>query len=235
MFLSLTPPLISGEVDWLKCINAWHSPMADALMYMISNPSAWVALMVVLLYVLFYRKPWQEGVLFLIAIGLCVALCDRLSSGFAKPFFARPRPTHLEGVGDLLHIVYNYRGGPFGFFSGHASNFVATSVVLCRFIGQRCHSLVVGGIVVLVIYSRLYLGVHFISDVLAGIVVGIVVGYLVSRLHEWLRCRFSPLGMTPSCQVYAPQVPLWLASLGLFFLSLLAYAWQVGFIVKEIS
>lgn len=228
----LSPPFIPGEIALLRSINALHSPVADALMYMISNPGAWAALIIVLLYVLFYRKPWQEGALVLLSIGLCIALCDSLSSGFAKPFFARPRPTHLEGLGQTLHIVYNYKGGAFGFFSGHASNFTACAIVLSRLVGNRAHTLLVAFIVALVIYSRLYLGVHFISDVLAGILIGTGVGYAVSLLHQSLRRRFSPLGQQSSSAVYACQLKLWLCALALFLLSLLAYALQVSQIVR---
>lgn len=232
---AIFPPLIPGEVTLLRSINALHSPMADAFMYMLSNPGAWAALIAVLIYVLFYRKPWQEGALVLLAIGLCIAVCDGLSSGFAKPFFARPRPTHFEGFGQTLHIVYNYTGGAFGFFSGHASNFTACAIVLSRLIGNRLHTLVVSLVVALVIYSRLYLGVHFISDVLVGIAVGTGVGYIVSFLHQRLRRRFSPLGYQSSCEVFAPQRRLWLSALGLFLLALVAYSLQVSQILKMLS
>lgn len=232
---TLLPPLIPSEVALLRYINGLHCPVMDALMYMLSNPGAWVALMAVLLYVLFRGKPWQEGALVLLSIALCILVCDGLSSGLAKPFFARPRPTHLSGLGEHLHIVYGYRGGPFGFFSGHASNFTACAVVLCRLIGYRRHTLAVAGIVTLVIYSRLYLGVHFVSDVVAGVAIGGTVGYIVSLIHTLLRRRLSPLGYKPSHEVFAPERRLWLSSLALFVLALVGYALQVAHILKMTS
>ncbi|MDO4707363.1 MAG: phosphatase PAP2 family protein [Porphyromonadaceae bacterium] len=228
----LHPPLIPGETTLLKGINAMHSPVADAFMYMLSNPGAWIALIAVLLHILFYKKPWQEGILFLLAIGLCIALCDGLSSSFSKPFFARPRPTHFEGLAQTLHVVYNYKGGTFGFFSGHASNFTACAIVLSRLIDNRAHTLTTSLIVALVVYSRLYLGVHFISDVVVGIAVGSIVGYGVSLLHNRLRSLLSPLGHVPSKELFAPTLRLWLVSLWLFLLSLIAYSWQVSHILR---
>lgn len=229
------PPLLPYEVEILKSINAWHSPVADAFMYMISNPGAWVPLVAVLLYVLFARKPWQEGGLFLLAVALCILVCDGLSSSFAKPFFARPRPTHYEGLSDSLNVVYGYRGRMYGFFSGHASNFTAVAVVLIRLIGKRWHSILIGSIVALVIYSRLYLGVHFISDTLAGIVVGACVGYVVSWLQQGARRRFSPLGSQASSDIFEPQLGIWGITLGLFLLALLSYSWQVARIISMVS
>lgn len=233
--LTVFPPLIPYEVELLQCINSWNSPMADAFMYMISNPGAWFPLIIALLYILFSRKPWQEGVLFLIAVAVCILLCDRLSSGFAKPFFARPRPTHFDGIADTLNVVYDYRGRMYGFFSGHASNFVAVAVVLARTIGQRWHSFIIAIIVGLVIYSRLYLGVHFISDVLAGIIIGGVIGFLVSLVHQWARRRFSPIGHRMSSEVFAPHLQFWSIALLFFVIALLGYSWQVSGIVAMVS
>ncbi|MDO4691411.1 MAG: phosphatase PAP2 family protein [Porphyromonadaceae bacterium] len=234
-FLNLTPPLIPGEVGILKAINGWHSPIADAFMYMISNTGAWIPVVAVLLYYLFSRKPWQEAVLFILSVGLCILICDRLSAGFAKPFFARPRPTHLEGLGEYLHIVFGYKGAAYGFFSGHASNFIAVAMLMSRTIRDRLTSFLIFGIVLLVAYSRMYLGVHFLSDILMGFVVGLSAGYFVSLLHQVLRRRFSPSGYRPSKEVFAAQLGVWRLALMLFLPVLLAYSWQVARILKMVG
>lgn len=235
IFLNLTPPLIPGEVGILKAINGWHSPIADAFMYMISNTGAWIPVVAVLLYYLFYRKPWQEAVLFILCVGLCILICDRLSAGFSKPFFARPRPTHLEGLGDLLHIVFGYKGAAYGFFSGHASNFIAVAMLMSRTIRDRLTSFLIFGVVFIVAYSRMYLGVHFLSDILVGFAVGLSTGYLISLLHQRLRQRLSPLGHRPSREVFAPRLAAWQFTLVVFLPVLLAYSWQVARILKMVG
>lgn len=232
---TLTPPLLPGEDKLLSAINAWHSPMADSFMYMISNVGAWLPVVLVLLYYIFYRKPWQEAVLLLVCIGLCVLIGDRLSSGFAKPYFARPRPTHWEGLRDSLHIVFGYRGREFGFFSGHATNFFAVAMLLSRLIRQRLVSVLLFSLVALVAYSRMYMGVHFFSDILTGTVIGLIIGYGASRLYEYLRQRLSPEGNASVAQVYARGVQMLLVALIAFLPILLAYSWQSARILKMLG
>lgn len=232
--MTLSPALLPYEVDLLLWINGHHSPMLDAFMYMISNPPAWMPVVAVLLYYLFDRKPWQEALLLLLCVGLCVLCCDQLSSGFAKPYFARPRPTHTAGIVEQLHIVYGYMGRMYGFFSGHASNFTAVGVLLCRVVRRRSFSVMTCLLVSMVIYSRMYQGVHYFSDVLVGAGIGLVVGWLISLLYGWLRLRVSPLARMESRQVYAPGLGYLMFTLYCFLPILLVYSYQVGSIVQRV-
>lgn len=232
--MSLYPPLLPFETDILMWINGHHSPVLDAFMYMISNQGAWVPVVGALLYFLFAKKPWQEGVLVILTIALCIVICDQLSSQFAKPFFARYRPTHAEGFKDMMHVVYNYVGREYGFFSGHASNFFAVATVLSLVVRRRWHTLLLFFLVSCVAYSRMYLGVHFLSDILAGIVVGLTVGLLMSFLYKWLRKKFSPLWHKESSEVFEYGYKAWMGVLILFIPVLLSYSWQVAKIIARL-
>lgn len=233
--VSLNPPLIPFETEILVWINQHHNAFLDAFMYMISNPGAWAPLVVVLLYYLFAKKPWQEGALIVLSIGLCILICDQLSSNLAKPLFARPRPTHTEGIQDLLHVVYNYVGGPYGFFSGHSSNFFACATILALAVRQRLHSILIYSFVILVVYSRMYLGVHYLSDILVGMIVGLSVGTLVHFLREYLRKELSPLHYKPTYEVFKAEYQVWLIGLVAFLPILISYSWQVARIIKRLS
>lgn len=228
------PPLLPGEADLLLWINGHHSPFLDAFMYMISNTGAWLPLVGVLLYYIFAKKPWQEGVLLVLAIGLCVALGDQLSSSFAKPYFARFRPTHAPEFRDMLHVVYNYVGYPYGFFSGHSCNFFGAATVLALAVRRTWHTVLLYGLVLLVVYSRMYLGVHFFSDVLVGMLVGVSLGFGVHYLREYLRRRYSPVGHISSREVFAPNYKIWLASLIAFLPILISYSKQVAKIIERL-
>lgn len=234
MIEQLSPPLLPLEKDILLWINSHHSPFLDAFMFMISNPGAWAILVAVLLYFLFYKKPWQEGVLVLIAIALCIVVCDQLSSNFAKPFFARPRPTHTEGIKEQLHIVYQYVGKQYGFFSGHASNFFAVATILALTIRKYSHSFIIFGLVALVTYSRMYLGVHYLSDILVGMLLGIATGYITNALRESLRRAISPQGYKTSPNVFEAGYTIWLYALLFFLPILIAYSWQVANIISRL-
>lgn len=236
-------PFFPGELDLLVELNSWHSPWADAFMFMISNVPAWIPLVVVLLWFLFYRRPWQEGALLLLCVGICILICDRLSSGLAKPYCARLRPTHVEELKDILHIVYGYTGRLYGFFSGHASNFFAVATLLSLIIRSRRFTILLYVTVSLVAYSRLYLGVHAITDVLAGVLIGLIVGKLVHLLYDYLRNHFlvsrlyqgnKKEAMT-SQNTFAPRLIILEWTLLAFPFVLLCFAWQIANILEGLQ
>lgn len=199
----MTLPLLPYEVDLLYWLHSLHTPIGDAFMYLISGAGAWLPIGVCLVVYLGYRKPWREVLLLLAGVALCVLICDQVSSSIAKPLFARPRPTHYEGIAEHLQLVYNYRGGLYGFFSSHAANFTAVAWLLASQLRSRRFSVMMVLLIGLVCLSRIYIGAHFLSDVLAGITLGLVVGVGVSSLVCYLR-RYLPTGGIPVEVLYRP-------------------------------
>ncbi len=230
----LSPPLLPFEESVLLWINGHHSSFLDAFMFMISNLPAWLPLLVVLLFWLFYKKAWQETALLLFFVALCILIGDQLSSGFAKPFFARFRPTYTEGLKEQLHIVFNYTGREYGFFSGHATNFFGVAFFLSLIVRNRRFSTMLFVLVSLVIYSRMYLGVHYLSDVLAGVFVGGVVAYLLTFPYHYLRKILSPTSHKQTKEVFALGLNYVLIGLYCFLPILMAYSLAVVKILKRI-
>ncbi len=192
-------------------------------MYMISNFPAWSPVLFVLVGWLFYRKAWQEGALIVLLIALLVFVGESLSFSFAKPYFARFRPTHTEGLKDQLHIVFNYTGREYGFFSGHATNFFSIALFLSLIIRNRKFTAIIFTLVGLVCYSRMYLGVHYLSDILAGIIVGGSLAYLMHLLYKWLRNIILPRSQSSEL-VFAKGLGVVLVALYSFLPVLSAFA-----------
>ena len=198
----MTPPFLPGEVALLRAINGAHSPFWDAAMFLISNVGAWTFPAIALLIFLFYRRPKSEAILLLLMVGLCVAVGDVLSSTLAKPFFERLRPTHTPWLQESLHYVYGYHGKLYGFFSGHSANYTAVATFLCLTFRDRRITAVLSLLVTWVIYSRMYIGAHFLSDCLVGILVGLAVGYGVYRLYLYIRGRVLATGYRAPQEIY---------------------------------
>lgn len=229
------PPFLPGEVGALLWINHHRSPFLDAFMYMISQPWAWMPLALALIVYLFYKRPWQEGALVLLGMILVILLCDGLSSHIAKPLFARPRPSHYSGIASEVILTYHYRGGLYGFFSGHAANYFGIVSFLSLVFRRRLTSVLLFTLAVIVAYSRLYLGVHFISDILAGIFVGLGTGYIVYLVYSWLRRRFHLRGYADDRAKLGrvSYTRLFHISIFMFLLYLISYSVQVAQILAR--
>jgi undecaprenyl-diphosphatase len=77
-----------------------------------------------------------------------------------------------------------YRGGQYGFISSHAANYAGFYFFIVPLI-QRKNNLwlwVLGCWGILVCYSRMYLGVHYPSDIIAGLIFGGLLGWSVQQL-----------------------------------------------------
>lgn len=231
----MTPPFLPGEVALLQAINGAHSPFLDAAMYLISNVGAWTFPAIALLLFLFYRRPKSEVLLLLLMVGLCVAVGDFLSSWVAKPFFARLRPTHTPWLQESLHYVYGYHGKPYGFFSGHSANYTAVATLLCLTFKDRRFTAVLSLLVAWVIYSRIYIAAHFLSDCLVGILVGLGVGYGGYRLYLYLRSRLLATGYRATQEIYREGMLLLVTALWVSIPVTLMMAVQVTRILRMVG
>lgn len=136
----------------------------------------WIAIGVVLL---FWKRTRKYGVLML----CCLAAGALLGEVILKNLVERLRPFHLVEEISLLIA----RPGSFSFPSGHSwSSFCGATVLwkMDRRLGAAGYVLAV-----LIAFSRLYLYVHFLSDVLAGSLFGVATALLGNWLMERLTRR----------------------------------------------
>lgn len=223
--------LIRLDTDLLLLLNGLHTPWLDSFMSLISGGMAWLIPGVVTLVYLLYRKGWEEVAILLLAIGLCILLSDQMASGVAKPLVQRLRPTHTPELAELLHVVNGYRGGLYGFFSSHAANFSSVGLLLCLVIRRRMHLFVWLVLILVVSLSRVYLGVHYPTDILVGMAWGAVVALGVYRwCYEPMRRRLSRQGHLPAREVFAPGQWWYLCTLYLFLPSLIVYSLLITYL-----
>jgi undecaprenyl-diphosphatase len=170
----MTEFFLELDKDLFLKLNSYHAEWLDSIMMYVTETVVWIPLYLVIAYFIF-RIHGRMGILILVCIALTILLADQITSSFMKPFFARLRPTHDPELADLVHIVNGYRGGRFGFASSHAANTFGLALFVFLLFRERTRQ--VGWIFVwalLVAYSRIYLGVHYPGDILAGATVGMI-------------------------------------------------------------
>ena len=186
------------DTEILLAINGWHAPWADQLMWIISAKTTWIPLYLLLIGLLVwrYRKPamtnvkWLQKVpacvVMIVAIGLAVGAADFIASGILKDWVARPRPSRVPELEGMLHLVNGYKSGQYGFVSSHAANTMAVALLFSLIWRNKIANCGLMLWVAANCYSRMYLGVHYPTDILGGL----IVGSLVAVVGYWLLDRY---------------------------------------------
>ena len=191
--------LLHIDTEILLAINGWHAPWADTLMWIVSAKTTWIPLYVLLIGLLVwrYRQPaptpikWLQKVpvcvVMIVVIGLAVGAADFIASGILKDWVARPRPSRVPELEGVLHLVNGYKSGQYGFVSSHAANTMAVALLFSLIWRNKIATVGLMLWVAANCYSRMYLGVHYPTDILGGL----IVGSLVAVGGYWLlgRCR----------------------------------------------
>lgn len=185
------PSILDIDQMLLLWINSHHSPCMDSFMWLVSGRLTWLPLYVLLAGLMFRRWGWKYTLLLLLAIALAVGASDFVSSGIIKPWVARLRPTHSPELQNLLHVIHNYRGGLYGFVSSHAANTMACALLFSLVYRKKRTTTLLMLWVALVVYSRMYLGVHYPLDILGGLAVGALMAWLTYLLVRQLAERWG--------------------------------------------
>jgi undecaprenyl-diphosphatase len=157
---------------FIELNSSFRSPFVDQLMYFLTETYVWIPLHLFLLYLIiktFRKQTWMV----LLAITLTIVLADQVTSAFMKPFFERLRPSHEPSLAEQVFLVNQYRGGKFGFASSHAAN--TFGVAMLMWLVLKPYRPWIGLLflwAVFVSYTRIYLGVHYPGDIIAGFLVG---------------------------------------------------------------
>lgn len=175
------------DADILLWINGHHAGWLDEVMWIISQAKTWIWLyaLLVLLLIRKYRN-WKIILLLLAGMVVAVGLSDWICSGIIKPLVCRYRPTHEPAL-DPLHLVNNYIGGRYGFCSSHAANTMSIALLFSLIYRNKYATVCLMAWVALNCYSRMYLGVHYPSDIMVGLLVGsLFAAGVCLALRHWL-------------------------------------------------
>ena len=135
------------------------------------NGIIWIAIALILFLKRKYRKIGLFSIISLIICALAVNI-------ILKPLIHRPRPfSELADITLLIKAPKDY-----SFPSGHTAASFVMVYIFFRHIKKYFIPVLITGI--LIAFSRMYLSVHFPSDIIAGIIIGIFSGYAGEKLTD---------------------------------------------------
>lgn len=185
------PNILELDQQLTLSLNGSDSLFMDNLMSTVTSTASWTLLLMVLIYIFFKNNSIKEAFLIIGIIGLMIFVADRLCSGLAKPFVARWRPTQNPEIMYLVDTVNGYRGGKYGFFSGHASNTFCVAMFLSWLFRAPRMTVACFFWCTTTTFTRIYLGVHYMGDVVVGAIVGCILGFLFYLLYNHLRANLG--------------------------------------------
>ncbi len=216
--------LLPLERNLFVTLNGSDFKWLDDMMFIISEKWEWIPLYAFVVFMFFYKSPYKQALLTLGCAILVFAFSDHISSGIIKPFFERLRPGNHPDFKDIVEIVNSRRGGGYSFISGHATNAVGFAVFVTLLFRNRWVTIVTLTWGLLIAYSRIYLGMHFISDVVGGIIVGALVGFGLYTLLLFLRKKIFKLSDLEKVQMFPQKSGNLLALVfALYFVGIVIY------------
>jgi len=168
-------------------LNGFFSDFCDTFMFFVTRKETWLPLYLIILFYVF-KTYYDKGFLIVFFLLAGLILSDQLA-GISKEAVQRLRPVYEPQIQHLVHNFFR-KGGLYGFFSAHASNtFFLVAFSSCIFRNRFYkYSLILWAL--LVSYSRIYMGVHYPFDIIAGIVFGAFMGWLFYKITMFFEIHF---------------------------------------------
>lgn len=173
--------ILQTDLWWIPVLSGPHSLFFDNLAVCLTNGWTWIFLFIALLFIVIKNNETMIQIgLVILSAALCILLADGLSDGIIKPLVMRPRPINDPEVRPLLQIVSGLAPTKtYSFFSAHAANTTSIFMFFTLLIRSSRLSVAMALWVLTNCWTRIYLGMHYPSDILVGIIWGLLSGAMV--------------------------------------------------------
>lgn len=170
---------MQDQIQWIHLLHKMRSPLLDGFMRL-CNYFDRPEFFLFFIPIVWLGVNWRWGIRLFYILGL-----SHLSNHVLKNLFACPRPFDIDPALGLIQVE------GYGCPSGAAQNSVLLASILIVYWKSVWRWPIGIGYLLLISFSRVYLGVHFPTDILAGWIVGavmlVIYYFLFPKIEDWLR------------------------------------------------
>ncbi len=179
--------ILTLDKELLIFLNGLGSSTFDPFWMVITKQSNWTPFFLILLYLIFKKVGVKQTLYLLVFIIVLITISDQFTN-LVKETFQRLRPCSDPNINSLIRVVKPSE--TFSFFSGHASNSMAVSSFLYFILKDKFKYFGLLFLWPLIFaYSRIYLGLHYPTDIICGYIHGFILGFLFYKLFRFLQLK----------------------------------------------
>lgn len=176
-------------------INSWDSPVTDPVWQFFSDIPVWIPMYVLIVACLIWRLGWKKGLIMTLAAVATFGFCDQFSN-LIKDLVCRVRPLNDAYMLENGLNVLEGASRSFSFFSAHSANAfgLATSTLIgfrldkrLKYKGYATWMFFWASMVAL---SRVFVGKHYLGDILAGALIGAAAGFAFASIARNIITRY---------------------------------------------
>ena len=181
------------DMQVLSLFNGSDNIMLDQMVQTLTSGLTWIPLYVMLFFVVMRNNETMGQIALVVGSAIfCVLFADGLVDGIIKQLAERWRPSNDPTFKYMVQVVDDFRPKGYSFCSAHAANTMSLAVFFSLLIRSKMLTITLVIWSLINCWTRLYLGVHYPSDILCGMIIGIIVGILVYLLYYKIYRRISP-------------------------------------------
>jgi undecaprenyl-diphosphatase len=174
-------------------VNNFNNPILDQMMWAVSSPLFGIPFYIIFIFFISRNYNLKHTVAIVVMLAAVIGVGDFVAHELFKETIQRFRPSHNLEINYKLHFHLNddgsfYTGGQYGFVSNHATNMAALCWGVFLVLKKRYKSFWVYLLlfVLLISFSRMYLGVHYLTDLIGGWIIGIIlaqIGFIMTKKY----------------------------------------------------
>lgn len=181
------------DMQVLSLFNGSDNIMLDQMVQILTSGLTWIPLYVMLFFVVIRNNETMGQIALVVGSAIfCVLLADGLVDGIIKQLAERWRPSNDPTFKYMVQVVDDIRLKGYSFCSAHAANTMSLAVFFSLLVRSKLLTITLVTWSLINCWTRLYLGVHYPSDILCGMMIGTIVGILVYLLYFKIYLRISP-------------------------------------------